>query len=233
MNTTDPARRQVTQTGEPEKVRPEVSPHALTAINMLNLGILVIDRDSRITFANCAAEDLLQCHKWASVHIQSPVDAHQNAGALDWRLRQAISSPDDAGDRPILFRAASGNPLIVLMFPCRSDAADSAGGSNTVLFISDPNAEPDVDVRSIARLYGLTRAEMRLLEALLKGHRIGDYAKQTNITQNTVKGHLKQLFSKTQTSRQSELMLRVLATPVFRLVSTKPTHRSAEQAGSP
>jgi DNA-binding CsgD family transcriptional regulator len=68
-----------------------------------------------------------------------------------------------------------------------------------------------------------------MLEALLKGRRVGDYAKQSGITLNTAKGHLNQLFRKTETTRQSELVLRVLANPAFSVVSAKSTLRRSEE----
>jgi DNA-binding CsgD family transcriptional regulator len=75
-----------------------------------------------------------------------------------------------------------------------------------------------VDLRPITRLYGLTGAEARLLQALVRGERVGTYAKNAGITLNTAKGYLKQLFSKTQTRRQSDLLRLVLSNPLLRLV---------------
>lgn len=233
MNQTDFARKTAVETGEPESVFAGISPHLLTAINMLNLGILVVDREGRITFANCAAADLLKNHGGTNVRRPPPADAPGSTGALDWRLRQAIARPERAGDRHLMLPAARDNPLIVRIVPCRSEAAGVPDGSISVLFITDPTAAPDVDMSQIGRLYGLTRAELRLLEALIRGCTIRDYASQARISLNTVKGHLKQVFSKTDTSRQSELMVRVLANPVFRLVPTRSLPRGGEQGASP
>jgi len=56
---TDPCRPTI-EAGQPNHVRPEISPEVLAAIDLLNLGILVLDHEGRITFANRAAKKFLQ-----------------------------------------------------------------------------------------------------------------------------------------------------------------------------
>jgi DNA-binding CsgD family transcriptional regulator len=228
MNIPDSTKKPSFQTGEPEQDHPCLSSQVLTAINMLNMGILVVDREARITFANCTAKDLLQFHKGAGVHAQPSTDTLQSVGALDRRLRQAISGGEGPAGGYLALPAAGDKRLIVLVVPCRSDEADAPGESSSILFVSDLGSDPDMDLSPIARLYELTPAETRLLEALVRGERVGEYAKQTGITLNTAKSHLKRLFTKTQTSRQCELVLRVHANPVFHLVSAK-SKRSHEE----
>jgi DNA-binding CsgD family transcriptional regulator len=222
MNTTDPGKKPTFQTDGPGHARPCLSPQLLTAINMLNMGILVVDREARITFANCTAKDLLQFQKGPRFHAQPSADAPESVGALDRRLRQAISGGERAASGYLELPAAGDKRLIVLVVPCHGEGADAQEKSGSILFVSDLTAEHDADLSLIAGLYELTPAEMRLLEALVRGERVGEYAKRAGITLNTAKSHLKRLFTKTQTSRQSDLVLRVHANPVFHLVSTKP-----------
>jgi DNA-binding CsgD family transcriptional regulator len=219
MSMIDPIENAASRTGDAKHDCPEVMGHVLAAINMLNLGILVVDREARIIFANHFARDLLQSPSEASAPNQPSANARQSAGALDRRLRQAISGREHAADSYLALPASGDKSLIALVVPCRND---TSGETNSILFVSNPTADLDVDLRPIARLYGLTGAEIRLLDALLKGQRAGAYAKLAGVTLNTVKGHLNQLFRKTQTSRQSELVLRVLANPAFRVVSARP-----------
>lgn len=221
MNINDSTKMPPFQASEPEHDRRCLSSQVLTAINMLNMGILVVDREARITFANCTAKDLLQFHKGASVHAQPPADTLQS-GALNRRLRQAISGGEHPAGGYLALPTAGDKRLIVLVVPCRNDEAGARGEASSILFVSDLAAEHDVDLSPIASLYELTPAETRLLEGLVRGERVGEYAKQAGITLNTAKSHLKRLFTKTQTSRQSDLVLRVHANPVFHLVSTKP-----------
>jgi DNA-binding CsgD family transcriptional regulator len=225
----DPIQKPAIQTGEANQVRPDVMSHVLTAINMLNFGILVVDREARVTFANHFAKDLLQSHSCLSVHTHPSANTLQSAGSLNRRLRRAISSREHTADGYLALPAEGDKSLIVLVVPCRSDEIGASGETSSILFVSNPTADPDVDLRPIADLYGLTGAETRLLEAILKGQRVGKYAKHAGITLNTVKGHLNQLFRKTRTNRQSELVLRVLANSAFRVVSARSTLCRAEE----
>jgi DNA-binding CsgD family transcriptional regulator len=229
MNISNSTKMPPFQAAKTEHDRPCLSPQVLTAINMLNMGILVVDREARITFANCTAKDLLQFNRGTSVPAEPPADTLQSVGALDRRLRQAISGGEQAAGGYLALPAAGDKRLIVLVVPFHSDEPGDREKSGSILFVSDLAAEHDADLSLIASLYELTPAEMRLLEALVRGERVGEYAKQTGITLNTAKSHLKRLFIKTQTSRQSDLVLRVHANPVFHLVSTKSQRRREEK----
>ena len=65
----------------------------------------------------------------------------------------------------------------------------------------------------LADAYGLTASEARLLGALLDGKRLEDAAAQFGVSLNTVKTHLQNVFRKTDTTRQSELLSLVLTGP--------------------
>ena len=204
-----------------EHIRPGTLPDVLSALDMLDLGIVVVDGEGRITFANRAAESLLQCRRGRSIHCLLREDTLPRNKARDQRLRAALSRRARAPESYLAFSTASGKQLIVLAVPCGADAGQGRA-SRSILFVGERAAESQMDLRPVARLYGLTRAETRLLQALLKGKRIGDYAKQAGITLNTAKGYLKHLFGKTRVSRQSDLVRIVLGNPVLRLVSAQP-----------
>jgi DNA-binding CsgD family transcriptional regulator len=204
---TDPSRPTI-QVGEPKPVSPEIYADVLAAIDLLNLGILVLDVEGRIKFANRAAKALLQGGQ----------DRSQRGAAFD-RIRAATARGDGA-EGCFTLSTANRKSLIVLSVPSHNDDPGT-GASSSILFLDDPTAQPELDLRPITRLYGLTRAETRLLQALVRGERVGTYAKAAGITLNTAKGYLKQLFSKTQTRRQSDLLRLVLGTPLLRLVSTR------------
>jgi DNA-binding CsgD family transcriptional regulator len=192
----------------------------LAALNLLNLGILIVDHEYRIIFANDYATKILRSSKGTGVRSTSSTDRAYGIRPFDKRLRDAIADGGHGADGLLALTGAGNNSTVVQIVPYSSDQPGRENLSGSILFVSDAVATPDLDLRPAATLYGLTRAESRLLEALLSGETIGSYARNGGITLNTVKGHLAQLFRKTQTCRQSELVLRVLGNPVFRLVAT-------------
>jgi DNA-binding CsgD family transcriptional regulator len=85
--------------------------------------------------------------------------------------------------------------------------------------LRDPGGGRIIDARAIACLYGLTPAAAALLRGLLDGKRIAEHAAAAGLTVTTAKGYLKQLFWKTGTTRQAELVRLVLSDPMILLVS--------------
>jgi DNA-binding CsgD family transcriptional regulator len=205
-----PSREPVKQVASPPLASSCVPNDLLGAINLLNLGILIADHDGRINFANRAAEGILQSHDSLICSTQPYAGMPPRGEVPLRRLSRAIRNRIQAADDDYLTLQIHGErPLLVVVFR-------SSQGST--LFVSEPMAAQQLDCRPMAGFYGLTRAETRLLDALLKGEKITAYARRANVTINTVKGHLSRLFRKTQTSRQSELVLRILSNPLFRLL---------------
>ena len=70
--------------------------------------------------------------------------------------------------------------------------------------------ERDAPVDAMAKRYSLTTGEMRVLEAVLKVNGVRAVAQHLGLSPATVKTHLHHLFRKTGTSRQSDLVKRVV-----------------------
>ena len=209
------------QAGNTPPGRPHIPDDLLFAINLLNLGVLTVGCDGRINFANRAAEDILLSHDSLICPALPRTETLHGSGTQERRLNRAIRSRIQAADVDCLTLQIHGKqPLFVVAFRHGNRQPGSGSSRNSVLFITELTGARELDCRPVAGFYGLTRAETRLLDALLKGEKITDYARRANVTINTVKGHLSRLFRKTQTSRQSELVLRVLANPLFGLFLT-------------
>jgi DNA-binding CsgD family transcriptional regulator len=79
-----------------------------------------------------------------------------------------------------------------------------------VLFIGDPEGG-QVDATDVLEaLYQLTSAEADLLRRLAEGRSLDQVAEERGVTISTVRSQLKQVFAKTDTNRQSELVHLVL-----------------------
>ena len=65
-----------------------------------------------------------------------------------------------------------------------------------------------------ARRHQLTPAELALVEALSSGQTLRDHAEMKQASIHTARNQLKSVFQKTDTHRQSELIAKLLASPV-------------------
>jgi DNA-binding CsgD family transcriptional regulator len=79
---------------------------------------------------------------------------------------------------------------------------------------------PEPDLRTplgiAAEVFGLTRAETETLAQVLEGRSLDEAGAVLGVARSTVKSHLDDIFAKSGTRRQAELVARVmgLATPV-------------------
>ena len=79
------------------------------------------------------------------------------------------------------------------------------------MFITDPQAVPVLDPALLHRLYGISTAECRVAQQLLHGQTLQQAACHLHLGSNTVKTHVQQLFEKTRTHRQQQLIGLLLA----------------------
>ena len=142
---------------------------------------------------NAAASEIVQRSDGLAVDRNRLVCVRQ-ADAV--RLRELVTSSSDGalrvsrigGRRPYQLWVTHSNPSEVIVLIV--DAERVATGAEMLLEL----------------FYDLTPAESRLAAHLMNGCSLAEAAKQLRIRRDTAKSHLKKIFSKTHTHRQSELV---------------------------
>ena len=86
----------------------------------------------------------------------------------------------------------------------------SIDDAKATLFIADPEGGHISTTEVLETLYQLTHAEAELVRLIAEGNSLEEVAAERGVTMNTVRSQLKQVFSKTDTSRQGELVHLVL-----------------------
>jgi DNA-binding CsgD family transcriptional regulator len=81
------------------------------------------------------------------------------------------------------------------------------------LFVTDPDERVEIPVPRLRRIYGLIRSEARIASRIAAGLRPESVAEEVGVQVNTVRMHLKRVFAKTGTRRQSELVRLLLSSP--------------------
>jgi DNA-binding CsgD family transcriptional regulator/PAS domain-containing protein len=202
----------------------------LDALEKLSVGMIAVDAQGAVLFANPTAERLLRAGLGLTCR-------HGYLGATDptkeVELRRLIQQaglaslgrPSEAGGMLALPRP-KGRPLSLLVCPLPPHALTlGASVPAALLIFGDPDASPSTSTQALIELYGLTPAEARLMAALVDGERLDDYADRQQISINTARTQLKQIFAKTGRGRQTDLIREALANPAVR-VTTRPPHRS-------
>jgi DNA-binding CsgD family transcriptional regulator len=79
-----------------------------------------------------------------------------------------------------------------------------------LLFVTDPEQVPRLDQGALAKLFGFTPSEARLVSLLATGQALPAIARQLGIAFDTARTHLARARAKTGTSSQVELVRTVL-----------------------
>ncbi len=184
-------------------------------LDRLTAGVVLLDQRACVLYANAAAR-ALSAHdgpldlRRTSVTVRSPLHAQRLAALVRAALHgvpsASISVPRSSDETPltILVSSVRGKDIGRFADLRMPDAA-------VMLFIVDPANRAGIPAALIMEAYGLTRAEARVALAAASGLSIPEAAIQLGISANTIKTHLRRVFAKTGTGRQTELV-RLMAT---------------------
>jgi DNA-binding CsgD family transcriptional regulator len=191
---------------------------AFDALDAVPLGIAFVDAAGEITAANRIARQIIESE---NVRAYQETIRRSEATARTPRLRRAVadamSDLQDAGGEVLsafaVPRRAGLRPLTCLLAPvgASADGVDVADRPQAMLFIGDPEKPMEIDQRRLRQLYGLSRAEARVVALLAQGYKLDATAENLGLVYETVRKHLKQVFDKTGCDRQAELV-RLLVT---------------------
>jgi len=90
---------------------------------------------------------------------------------------------------------------------------------------------PPLDGKLLAALFGLTPAEQRVAVLLAQGDDAAEIAAVLQVQANTVRSHIKQLLTKSNTRRQAEFVARVWRMAMCLALSPAATHPASEGEG--
>ena len=178
---------------------------------------VLVDAAGRVVHANSAASRRLASGDGLGV-AGNRISARTAAetSALTRLIAKAADpwSSTQPGGYLRLSRRPPKEPLVVFIAPVqRSSAWQGASGAVAMLLVSDPQDAPPSRIDVLRRLYRLTPAEARLAELLLHNRTLHEVADLHAVTVETVRSQLKQVFAKTETHRQSELLRLLLRLP--------------------
>jgi DNA-binding CsgD family transcriptional regulator len=185
---------------------------ALETLDRLPEGWILLAPDASVLATNRSARQILErgdALRLAGGRLAASAEASRQ------RLRDLLARALDTGSAPtggaIELASPLGESLHVVSSPLRNAHADADHSAAAVVFVSVPDAGGEQTVDQLRNVYGLTHAEGRVARRLAEGQRLSEISRDLGISINTVRGHLKQVFAKTGTHRQAELVRLVLS----------------------
>nr|WP_249794754.1 helix-turn-helix transcriptional regulator [Bradyrhizobium sp. Oc8] len=192
--------------------------------DMLAVGVFLTSRDGRVVYMNEVAERQIKTGN--AVRIVGnrifPVDLAARA-ALAKAIDEASGIDADLSGQSLAIPDIDGAGYIATLLPV--DRGQRSGilapfAASVAVFMKDPAEAPMMPGEAFARLYKLTGGELRVLMTLAQGLGAKETADMLGIGEPTVRSHLQRIFSKTNTTRQADL-LRLLQSSTPPLLSAQ------------
>ena len=187
-----------------------------TALNMLTTGVILLGARGEVLLMNSAAEQILNSRDGLLLeHRKLTAAVYAESTRIQALIGAAVKTGGGSGlsaGGTILISREKGRPISVTVAPLHEFSTSFSRQPVAVLFISDPDRNPELPVDLLQRCYGLTPAEARLALVLLEGHSLKAAADSCGVTHNTAKSQLKSVFLKTEVQRQGELIRLLLNT---------------------
>lgn len=182
------------------------------ALDQLEVGVLVVDREGRIVTINAAADELLRTPGSGLLRTARGLRA-SNPGAqrallrlLDRACRDEARGAGAGGYLTAAQELGEGSDLAVHVGALPPAVAREHEAAPLAIVLIRPLVGSPIPEHSLESLFGLTPAESRVAAAMAAGRSIASIAADQGCAVNTVRNHLARIFGKTSTRQQSELV---------------------------
>lgn len=171
---------------------------ALMALDHLRCAVVIVRGNSEVVLTNSAARAVLRQHDGLAV-ANGRLTAQNDLTALIARAART-----GQGGPLQIYRPSGRRPFEAVVTPM---------GEAVAVFLSDPTDGAEPSAALIARMYGLTFAETRVTVLLMQGRSLEEASAELHIAKETARKHLRSIFEKTDTCRQSELVRLLVSGP--------------------
>lgn len=187
------------------------------ALDAIDFGIILVDRNGAVAFANATARALLAEGRFlrqrgGMLSANQLRDTMKMQGALAAAIA-SNNSAADAAETPeagLLQLNADGHRVVVAAIPAEQPATEP-GSVAAMLVVHDPDRRSDGLVGPVCKLFGLSTVETRLASHLVAGFSLAEASRLMRIKEQTARGYLKQVFLKANVKRQSDLIRLLLS----------------------
>jgi DNA-binding CsgD family transcriptional regulator len=196
-----------------------VSNSLRNSLGFVGFGVIIVDANSKILITNGAADTVLKVGDGLKSH-QGRLSCEQPRDAAALHAAVAAAAQARCADCGVAMdfcvrRNEAYPPLTLHVVPLSSASARTGfiAQSAVAIFVIDPlRGEPDSD--GFARAWGLTPAERRVLQEVVRGSGVVEAAATLGVAVPTARTHLQHVFQKTNTASQAELVRLVMLSPL-------------------
>ncbi len=196
------------------------------ALDAVPQGIIVVNGDLRIKYANRIARDVLTRNRGLEIRneIFTLIDK-----LLDQQLRSLVQAAleraqlgHEHANGAMFVRSPLSRESVELIVAPVPDNGAAVADASVLIYVFDGKGSRPVAFDVLTGLYGLTHTEAKLTQFMINGMTLDEAAEELEISVNTARTHLKHIFHKTGINRQSELVHHIVSGPASLHVSFEP-----------
>ena len=185
-----------------------------SAVERLDSAVFVVDRNGWVLFANACSGNLLEGFEGLEIRDRciAAVSRAENRALLDAIAEATASGPSVNGGAAKIVTISCPSesyPVVVSVIPATDGRIDTLAEHQpaAILVAKNPHRpNGDFDRCVFTKLFELTPAQGRLVEFILAGRGLAGASRILRISENTARSHLKQIYQKTDTHSQIELV---------------------------
>ncbi len=198
-------------------------------LDTLAYGVLFLDKEENIMYANIKAEAMLESGKVVSAKSKRFYGQnYEENTAIQSSIKAALGLPCNGIKSETslpkanvlkLYGENEMRPWSITIAPgSKQDEFEGlflgARAPHVIICISDMQPITDLRAQTIARAFNLTPQETLVASSLAAGDTLNSLAQSTGRSVETLRSHLKSIFDKTSTRSQTEVVRLVLTSPI-------------------
>lgn len=201
------------------ETRQALRANAAGVLDRLPMGVMILDARGHVLTVNSKARQIIAAGDGLVVDQGSGNFRAESAAetkALLLLVKRTILGDigPEEGCALTISRSSLKQPLCLMVAPLGAKTEiDGRLRSGVAIFMSDPEDGVEIEEDVLRDLYGLTRVESGLALGLVRGKQLDELAKRSRVSVHTVRSQLKQIFRKTGTNRQADLVKLLLTGP--------------------
>jgi DNA-binding CsgD family transcriptional regulator len=177
-----------------------------TILDRLDRGVVLLDAQGHIVDANSHALHVIRA--CSGIRLRAGRLAFTDP-ELNERMQLAIASrgsPQRSNGAVLAarVRCRGSDPYRIVVRPVPPDADERKVAFFVLLYA--PNGLHGISVEVLRQVYGLTPAQSAVARSLFAGRNVEETANELDLSLNTVRTHLKQIFTKCEVNSQAELL---------------------------
>lgn len=195
----------------------------ITLLELFPAAVILIGEDDLPVHCNGKADAVLRkpgglVSKTGRLAGTSIQETKQLKELIHLSVQAGLRHEEHQGGAMVLGEPLTADPTHIMVSPirgCNDERTPPAERVYAAVFITKPGEPRRSPLNALKTQFCLTSAEARLLGELANGKSLEDIALEFEISKNTARAQLRNLFDKTGATRQAQLVKLVLSSPAY------------------